>query len=68
LHNKPAGCGATEAYASGPGRDEEEEKRTYRPLQNCGSSVWILFHFALLAPRFLSFPEIFEKFVGTYIM
>jgi hypothetical protein len=26
LHNKPAGCGATEAYASGPGSEEEEEE------------------------------------------
>jgi len=25
LHNKPAGCGAVEAYASGPGSEEEEE-------------------------------------------
>jgi hypothetical protein len=25
LHNKPAGCGAAVAYASGPGSEEEEE-------------------------------------------
>jgi hypothetical protein len=25
LHNKPAGCGAAEAYDSGPGSEEEEE-------------------------------------------
>jgi hypothetical protein len=27
LHNKPVGCGAAEAYASGPGCEEEEEER-----------------------------------------
>jgi hypothetical protein len=26
LHNKPAGCGAAEAYASGHGSEEEEEE------------------------------------------
>jgi hypothetical protein len=26
LHNKPAGCGAVEAYVSGPGSEEEEEE------------------------------------------
>jgi hypothetical protein len=26
LHNKPAGCGAAEAYASGPDSEEEEEE------------------------------------------
>jgi hypothetical protein len=25
LHNKPAGCGASEAYASGPDGEEEED-------------------------------------------
>ena len=25
LHNKPAGCGSSEAYAPGPDREEEEE-------------------------------------------
>jgi hypothetical protein len=24
LHNKPVGCGAAEAYVSGPGSEEEE--------------------------------------------
>jgi hypothetical protein len=27
LHNKPAGCGAAEAYASGPGSEEEETSK-----------------------------------------
>ena len=26
LHNKPAGCGASEAYAPGPDGEEEEEE------------------------------------------
>jgi hypothetical protein len=28
LHNKPAGCGAAEVYASGPGSEEEEDDQT----------------------------------------
>jgi hypothetical protein len=27
LHNKPAGCGASEAYPSDPGSEEEEEEK-----------------------------------------
>jgi hypothetical protein len=28
LHNKPPGCGAAEAYASGPGSEKEEPSNT----------------------------------------
>jgi hypothetical protein len=32
LHNKPAGCGASEVYASGPdGREEKEEEILFTP-------------------------------------
>jgi hypothetical protein len=30
LHNKPAGCGPAEEYASGPGSEEEEEEEVNR--------------------------------------
>ena len=34
LHNKPAGCGASEAYASGPDGEEEEEDIIRRETYN----------------------------------
>jgi hypothetical protein len=32
LHNKPAGCGAAEVYASGPGSEEENSACTVGPV------------------------------------
>jgi hypothetical protein len=33
LHNKPAGCGAAEEYASGTGGEEEEKEAHFSYLQ-----------------------------------
>ena len=50
LHNKPAGCGACETYASGPGGEEEEEMHMY-------SWVFVLFTKCLLYVSVFTVPS-----------
>jgi hypothetical protein len=46
LHNKPAGCGVAEAYASGTGskeeeEEEEEEKEEFKKMESLLQEVFM---------------------------
>jgi hypothetical protein len=41
LHNKPAGCGAAEAYASGTDSEEEEEESKARMWRHVAHMKWM---------------------------